>query len=58
MTDDMCDCGHTHARHDERGYCTAHGEHWHCACGQVPSRLDEDYRPAVEDMTEMGFHAG
>ena len=57
MTDDMCDCGHTHARHDERGYCTAHGEHWHCACGQVPI-LDEDSRPAVEDMTEMGFHAG
>lgn len=27
--------------------------------GQVPfSDSDEDYRPAVEDMTEMGFHAG
>ena len=45
----------------QRGHYTCGQEPKVYTCGQVPFGFeddDEDYRPAVEDMTEMGFHAG
>ena len=58
MTLDNCKgCGQRVTDYDPNGFEGDDGQRGHFTCGQVPIR-DEDYRPAVEDMTEMGFHAG
>lgn len=60
MTLDNCKgCGKRVKDFDPDGFEGDDGQRGHFTCGQVPvSDSDEDYRPAVEDMTEMGFHAG
>ena len=60
MTPDNCKgCGERVKDFDPDGFEGDDAQRGHFTCGQVPVFFtDEDYRPAVDDMTEMGFHAG
>ena len=54
-------CGERVTDYDPMGFEGCDGQRGHFTCGQVPFGFeddDEDYRPAVDDMTEMAFHAG
>ena len=58
MTLDNCQgCGKRVTDFDPDGFEGSDGQRGHYTCGQAPE-VYKDYRPAVEDMTEMGFHAG
>ena len=58
MTLDNCQgCGQRVTDYDQNGFEGDDGQRGHYTCGQAPF-VDKDYRTAVEDLTEMGFHAG